>query len=45
MGDTRTVILVSNHGAIVGGGEVSLLSLLKGLNRARWSPIVVVPNE
>lgn len=39
------VLLVSNHGDIVGGGEESLLTLLKGLDRSRWSPRVVVPGE
>ena len=39
------VLLLSNHGEIVGGGEVSLLTLLKGLDRSHWAPIVVVPSE
>lgn len=41
----RPVLVLSNHGEIVGGGEVSLLTLLKGLDRARWGPVVVVPEE
>ncbi len=45
MSTPRTVLVVSNHGEIVGGGEVSLLALLEGLDRARWSPIAVVPSE
>ena len=45
MSTPRTVLVVSNHGEIVGGGEVSLLTLLEGLDRARWSPIAVVPSE
>lgn len=40
-----TVLVLSNHGDIVGGGEVSLLALLKGLDRSRWAPVVVVPSE
>jgi glycosyltransferase involved in cell wall biosynthesis len=40
-----TVLVVSNHGDIVGGGEISLLSLLANLDRTRWDPIVVVPAE
>jgi glycosyltransferase involved in cell wall biosynthesis len=40
-----TVLVVSNHGDIVGGGEISLLSLLANLDRALWAPIVVVPTE
>lgn len=39
------VLLVSNHGEIVGGGEISLLALLQGLDRARWNPTTVVPME
>lgn len=39
------VLVVSNHGEIVGGGEVSLLGLLEHLDRARWAPIVVAPSE
>jgi len=41
----RTVLVLSNHGEIVGGGEVSLLTLLKGLDRSRWAPVAVVPSE
>nr|MBI3613634.1 glycosyltransferase family 4 protein [Nitrospirota bacterium] len=37
--------MVSNHGEIVGGGEISLLALLQGLDRTRWNPEVVVPSE
>ncbi|MCI0370923.1 MAG: glycosyltransferase [candidate division NC10 bacterium] len=45
MAETRTVLVVSNHGDIVGGGEVSLLALLGGLDRSRWAPMVVLPCE
>ncbi|MFQ5847666.1 MAG: glycosyltransferase [Candidatus Methylomirabilales bacterium] len=41
----RTVLVVSNHGKIVGGGEVSLLTLLGGLDRSRWAPVLAVPSE
>ncbi len=37
--------MVSNHAGIVGGGEVSFLTLLEALDRARWAPIAVVPAE
>lgn len=40
----RPVVVVSNHGEIVGGGEVSLLALLGELDRFRWAPTVVVPS-
>lgn len=42
---SRPVLVVSNHGEIAGGGEVSLLALLGGLDRSRWAPTVVVPSE
>lgn len=41
----RAVLLISNHGDIVGGGEISLLGLLEGFDRSRWAPAVVVPSE
>ncbi len=39
------ILVVSNHGAIVGGGELSLMDLLRGLDRDRWAPVLVVPDE
>lgn len=39
------VLYVSHHADIVGGGEISLLTLLKGLDREAWSPRLVVPGE
>ena len=36
---------MSNHGRIVGGGELSLMDLLRGLDRDRWAPALVVPEE
>ncbi len=41
----RPILLGSNHGEIVGGGEISLLGLLEWLDRTRWAPTVVVPAE
>jgi glycosyltransferase involved in cell wall biosynthesis len=40
-----SVLLVSNHGEIVGGGEISLLGLLEHLDRTRWNPQVAVPED
>jgi glycosyltransferase involved in cell wall biosynthesis len=40
-----TILVVSNHGEIVGGGEISLLTLLGGLDLSRWEPVLVVPGE
>ncbi|HZS94018.1 MAG TPA: glycosyltransferase family 4 protein [Chloroflexota bacterium] len=45
MATVRSVLMVSNHAEIVGGGEISLLGLLEALDRARWAPIAVVPAE
>ena len=45
MSAARPVLLVSNHGEIVGGGEISLLGLLEGMDRARWAPVLAVPEE
>ncbi|MGE3152403.1 MAG: glycosyltransferase family 4 protein [Nitrospiraceae bacterium] len=39
------VLYVSHHADITGGGEISLLALLKGLDRETWAPVVVVPGE
>lgn len=39
------VLFISNHADIVGGGELSLLTLLEGLDRSHWSPTVVVPGD
>ncbi len=40
-----SILVVSNHGTIVGGGELSLMDLLRGLDRDRWAPILVVPED
>jgi len=40
-----TVVVVSSHGEIVGGGEISILSFLKKLDRSEWIPVAVVPSE
>ncbi len=45
MTEAQPVLYISNHGEIVGGGELSLLDLLAALDRGRWSPVVVVPTE
>jgi glycosyltransferase involved in cell wall biosynthesis len=41
----RAILAVSNHGDVVGGGELSLLDLLAGLSRSKWTPHAVVPAE
>jgi len=40
-----SILVVSNHGAVVGGGELSLMDLLRGLDRDRWAPVLVVPED
>ena len=42
-GPRRIVYL--NHGADLGGAEISLLELLRGLDRERFEPFVVCPTE
>jgi hypothetical protein len=42
---SRRVLIFSNHAEIIGGGEISLLTLLKGLGRTGWEPVVAVPGE
>lgn len=39
------VLFVENSGTIVGGGQVSLLQLIEGLDRSRFHPVVVCPGE
>lgn len=45
MATGRPVLVVSNHGELIGGGEVSLLALLAEVEKSRWAPTVVVPSE
>ena len=42
---TTRVLLVANTGTFVGGGQVSLLGLVDGMNRDRFEPYVVCPEE
>lgn len=39
------VLFLSNHGPIVGGGEISLLTLMTALDPTRWRSLLVVPEE
>ncbi|NWF72436.1 MAG: glycosyltransferase family 4 protein [Nitrospirae bacterium] len=45
MSEPQAVLFISNHGDIVGGGELSLLQLIGALNRSQWRPVLVVPGE
>jgi glycosyltransferase involved in cell wall biosynthesis len=38
-------LLVSHHARFIGGGEISLLTLLEGLRVHDWQPTLVVPEE
>jgi glycosyltransferase involved in cell wall biosynthesis len=40
-----SILVVSNHGHLVGGGELSLMDLLRGLDRSHWAPALVVPED
>ena len=37
------ILYLANSGEIFGGGQISLLGLIKGLNRKRFHPLVVCP--
>jgi glycosyltransferase involved in cell wall biosynthesis len=39
------VLVVSNHADVVGGGELSLMDLLRGLDRDHWAPALVTPAD
>jgi glycosyltransferase involved in cell wall biosynthesis len=39
------VLYITAQGNVMGGGEVSLLNLLKHLNRERFKPLVVLPSS
>lgn len=41
--EKSNVLYIANSGNIIGGGEISLLELLFGLNRDKFVPIVVCP--
>ena len=40
-----SALLVSHHADIIGGGEISLLTLLKGLTETTWRATLVVPEK
>ena len=42
---TTRVLLAANAGSFLGGGQVSLLGLVERMNRARFEPYVVCPEE
>lgn len=39
------IALLSNHGHVAGGGEISLLDLAATLDRSRWMPTLIAPGE
>lgn len=39
------IALLSNHGHVLGGGEISLLDLAATLDRSRWTPTVITPSD
>lgn len=44
MSETYTILYLANSGDIIGGGQISLLGLLKRLNRGKYHPVVVCPS-
>jgi len=45
MSRPQSILFISNHGDIVGGGEISLLQLMRALDHSQWKPVLVVPHE
>ena len=45
MSRPQSILFISNHGDIVGGGEISMLQLMCALDRSQWKPLLVVPYE
>lgn len=45
MVEPRIVMFVSSHDTVVGGGELSMLGFIEGLDRSRWAPRLVIPAE
>ncbi|HTU00906.1 MAG TPA: glycosyltransferase, partial [Candidatus Sulfotelmatobacter sp.] len=41
----KTALLISSHASVVGGGQVSLLLLLRFLPRDRFTPVLLCPSE
>jgi len=41
----RNILYLANRGNVIGGGEVSLKELLKGLNKDIFHPLVICPEE
>ncbi|MBI4484267.1 MAG: glycosyltransferase [Acidobacteria bacterium] len=41
----RNILIVENSGKILGGGQVSMLELLAHMDRTRYRPTVVAPEE
>lgn len=41
----RNILYLANRGRLIGGGEVSLKELLKGLNKETFHPTVLCPEE
>jgi len=41
----KNILYLANKGNLIGGGEVSLKELLKGLNKETFCPLVICPEE
>ena len=44
-GVMRNILYLANRGSLIGGGEISLRELLKGLNKEAFNPLVICPEE
>lgn len=43
--DLKKILYISNFGDVKGGGEISLLTLVRELNREKYEPIIAVPDK
>jgi glycosyltransferase involved in cell wall biosynthesis len=45
MSKAITILYLEHHSAIIGGGQISLLQLLKNLDREKFNPLLVCPER
>jgi glycosyltransferase involved in cell wall biosynthesis len=45
MSKAITILYLEHHSAIIGGGQISLLQLLKNLDREKFKPLLVCPER
>jgi glycosyltransferase involved in cell wall biosynthesis len=45
MSKAITILYLEHHSAIIGGGQISLLQLLKNLDREKFNPLLICPER